>query len=419
LSNASAPLVLIVATRRGTGTPTVSALLPALGVPLLEHVLRAAERVASPPVAVLVGPEAETITATFAGRQLRFVRQDPACASGGEAAAAREILGEHETLLVLSGDCPLLRTETLRALLSDHEASGAAATVVSDGIVAFAVEPLRTLMADPQAGTVATRAAATLLSARGLPVRTFTPDDPQEVLAVSSLADLAGASRLLRDRHLAALLASGVLVEDPSSTIVGLDVLVEPGVHVRPFTVLEGRTVLRRGALVGPFARLVDCEIGPDAQILDHCFLRECVVEAGASVGPFAHLRPESRVGPRAKVGNFVELKKTYLGEGSKAPHLSYLGDATIGPGVNVGAGTITCNYDGTHKHPTRIDAGAFVGSNSTLVAPVVVGDGAYIAAGSTITEDVPPHSLALGRARQVVKPGWIRRKKDEKTVKG
>jgi bifunctional UDP-N-acetylglucosamine pyrophosphorylase/glucosamine-1-phosphate N-acetyltransferase len=130
-------------------------------------------------------------------------------------------------------------------------------------------------------------------------------------------------------------------------------------------------------------------------------------------VGPFAHLRPESRVGARARVGNFVELKKTHLGEGSKAPHLSYLGDATIGPGVNVGAGTITCNYDGAHKHPTRIEAGAFVGSNSTLVAPVVVGEGAYVAAGSTITEDVPARTLALGRARQVLKPGWVRRKKD------
>ena len=158
---------------------------------------------------------------------------------------------------------------------------------------------------------------------------------------------------------------------------------------------------------MGPFVRLVDVEVGTGAQILDHCLLRECVVEAGASVGPFAHLRPESRVGARAKVGNFVELKKTHLGEGSKAPHLTYLGDATVGAGVNIGAGTITCNYDGAQKHPTRIEAGAFVGSDTTLVAPVTVGEGAYVAAGSTITEDVPKDALALGRARQVTKPGW------------
>jgi bifunctional UDP-N-acetylglucosamine pyrophosphorylase/glucosamine-1-phosphate N-acetyltransferase len=151
----------------------------------------------------------------------------------------------------------------------------------------------------------------------------------------------------------------------------------------------------------------VDAEIGPEAQVLDHCLLRECVVGAAATVGPFAHIRPESRVGAKAKVGNFVELKKTTLGEGSKAPHLSYIGDATVGAGVNIGAGTITCNYDGTHKHPTHIEAGAFIGSNSTLVAPVTVGEGAYVAAGSTVTEDVPAGALAVGRSRQTVKPGW------------
>ncbi len=204
-----------------------------------------------------------------------------------------------------------------------------------------------------------------------------------------------------------ALAALGVHVEDPASTLVGEHVVVEPGAVLRPFTVLEGRTTVRARAVVGPFVRLVDVEVGPDAQILDHCLLRESVVEAGASVGPFAHVRPESRVGERARVGNFVELKKTHLGNGSKAQHLSYLGDASIGPGVNIGAGTITCNYDGVTKSPTRIEAGAFVGSDTTLVAPVTVGEGAYVAAGSTITHDVPKDALALARARQVTKPGW------------
>lgn len=203
------------------------------------------------------------------------------------------------------------------------------------------------------------------------------------------------------------LAAVGVRIEDPGTTLVGPEVVVEAGAVLKPFTILEGRTIVRGGAVVGPFARLVDVEIGPGAQILDHCLLRESVVEAGASVGPFAHLRPQSRVGARAKVGNFVELKKAHLGEGSKAQHLSYLGDATVGPDVNIGAGTITCNYDGVRKSPTRIEAGAFVGSDTTLVAPVTVGEGAYVAAGSTITEDVPKDALALGRARQVTKPGW------------
>jgi bifunctional UDP-N-acetylglucosamine pyrophosphorylase/glucosamine-1-phosphate N-acetyltransferase len=208
------------------------------------------------------------------------------------------------------------------------------------------------------------------------------------------------------------LAAAGVRVEDPASTLVGPEVEVEAGAVLRPFTVLEGRTLVAKGAVVGPFVRLVDVTVGPGAQVLDHCLLRESVIEAGASVGPFAHLRPGSRVGERAKVGNFVELKKTHLGAGSKAQHLSYLGDATVGPDVNIGAGTITCNYDGVRKSPTVIEAGAFVGSDSTLVAPVTVGAGAYVGAGSTITEDVPKDALAIGRSRQVTKPGWAARRR-------
>jgi bifunctional UDP-N-acetylglucosamine pyrophosphorylase/glucosamine-1-phosphate N-acetyltransferase len=204
-----------------------------------------------------------------------------------------------------------------------------------------------------------------------------------------------------------ALLAAGVRVEDPATTFVGEDVVVEAGAVLRPFTLLEGRTVVRSEAVVGPFVRLVDVEVGARAQILDHCLLRQSAVAAGASVGPFAHLRPDCHVGDGAKVGNFVELKNTRLGAGSKAQHLSYLGDTTVGPGVNVGAGTITCNYDGVSKHPTRIEAGAFVGSDTTLVAPITIGEGAYVAAGSTLTEDVPKDALALGRARQTTKPGW------------
>jgi bifunctional UDP-N-acetylglucosamine pyrophosphorylase / glucosamine-1-phosphate N-acetyltransferase len=392
----------------------VSALLPALGLPLLEHVRRSVEAFAATPVNVLVGPDAEAVEASLAREDLRFLRAGGEDGSG--IAAVRDLLEGTETLLVVDGDRPLIRAETLRALLAAHDGSGAAATVIGPGVAAFAAPRLRALLEAAAAHPVATfDDAVARLAAAGLAVRSFTPDDPQETLPVSSLSDLAGATRLLRDRQLAVLLAAGVLVEDPSSTLVGPGVTVEPGAVLRPFTLLEGRTVVRKGASVGPFARVVDSEIGPDAQILDHCFLRECVVEAGASIGPFAHLRPESRVGPKARVGNFVELKKTHLGAGSKAPHLSYLGDSTIGPGVNVGAGTITCNYDGAHKHPTRIEAGAFVGSNSTLVAPVVVGEGAYIAAGSTITADVPAKTLALGRARQVLKTGWVRRSREDK----
>jgi bifunctional UDP-N-acetylglucosamine pyrophosphorylase/glucosamine-1-phosphate N-acetyltransferase len=227
-----------------------------------------------------------------------------------------------------------------------------------------------------------------------------------------SRARPAEAERIARERRLAQLADAGVQVDDPATTHVAPEARIEPGARLRPFTLIEGRSVVRAGAVVGPFVRLVDVEVGPSARILDHCLLRECVVEENASVGPFTHVRPESRIGAGARVGNFVELKKTEVGRGAKAQHLSYLGDATIDSEVNIGAGTITCNYDGTRKHRTRIGAGAFVGSDATLVAPVTVGAGAYVAAGSTITEDVPPDALALGRARQVVKPGWAARRR-------
>jgi bifunctional UDP-N-acetylglucosamine pyrophosphorylase/glucosamine-1-phosphate N-acetyltransferase len=206
-----------------------------------------------------------------------------------------------------------------------------------------------------------------------------------------------------------------VRVEDPRTTFVSPEARIEPGATLRPFVIVEGRSLVRAGAVVGPFVRLLDSEIGEGARILDHCLLLECVVEAGAQVGPFTHVRPASRIGAGARVGNFVELKKARLGEGSKAPHLSYLGDATVGPHTNIGAGTITCNYDGVTKHETHIGAEAFVGSDVILVAPVRVGDGAFIAAGSTITEDVPADALALGRARQVTKPGWAKERRERR----
>ena len=230
------------------------------------------------------------------------------------------------------------------------------------------------------------------------------PDHRSKVPA--RLADQA------RQRRISALLKAGVELDDPSSTHLGGEVVVEPGARLRSFTILEGRTVIRKGAVIGPFVRLVDVEVGAEAEILDHCLLRDCLVEEKATVGPFAHVRPQSRIGAGARVGNFVELKKAHLGDGSMVSHLTYLGDASVGPRANIGAGTITCNYDGHQKHATRIEAGAFIGSNTCLVAPVTIGEGAYVAAGSTVTEDVPGDALALGRARQITKPGWATRRR-------
>jgi len=446
---------VILAAGKGTRMKSGRAkvLHPVLGVPLLEHVLRTVEATSATPIAVVVGHQAETVEATFASRGLTFVRQEPPLGTGHAVQVAREAFAAHpdRTLLVVNGDVPLLRPETLQRLLAVHSERGAAATLltvvlddpgaygrvvrddkggvnaiveakdatddvrgireINAGLYAFEVPALLGVLGKlkPQnaQGEFYLTDVVGLLRADGHTVAAVAADDPDEGLGVNSIAELSAATRTLRARRVEALMAAGVGIEDPDSTHIGLDVVVEADAVLRPYTFLDGRTVVRSGASVGPFVRLVDTEVGPGAQILDHCLLRECAVGAGAAVGPFAHIRPDTRIGAKAKVGNFVELKKTTLGDGSKAPHLSYIGDATVGPGVNIGAGTITCNYDGAHKHPTRIEAGAFIGSDTTLVAPITIGEGAYVGAGSAITQDVPAGALALGRARQIVKPGW------------
>jgi bifunctional UDP-N-acetylglucosamine pyrophosphorylase / glucosamine-1-phosphate N-acetyltransferase len=446
---------LILAAGKGTRMKSGRAkvLHPVLGLPLLEHVLRTVAAAGASPVAVVVGHQAEAVEAAFDGRGLAFVRQEPPLGTGHAVQVSREVFAAHpdRTLLVVNGDVPLLRPETLQRLVRTHRERRAAATLltvvlddpgaygrvvrdetggvraiveakdatgevrevreINAGLYAFEVGPLLEELGrlQPQnaQGEYYLTDVVGLLRASGHAVAAVAADDPAEGLGVNSISELAQATRTLRARRTESLMADGVGIEDPESTHVGLDVVVEADAVLRPYTLLEGRTIVRARASVGPFARLVDTEVGEGAQVLDHCLLRSCVVGREASVGPFAHVRPETQIGAKAKVGNFVELKKTSLGDGSKAPHLSYIGDAIVGPGVNIGAGTITCNYDGAHKHVTRIEAGAFIGSDTTLVAPLTVGEGAYIGAGSAITEDVPAGALALGRARQVVKRGW------------
>jgi bifunctional UDP-N-acetylglucosamine pyrophosphorylase/glucosamine-1-phosphate N-acetyltransferase len=212
--------------------------------------------------------------------------------------------------------------------------------------------------------------------------------------------------------RLDALRASGVQVLDPATTFIDEDVRVGPGTVLHPGVTLEGCTVVGRDCRIRSWVRITDAVIGDGVHINDSCVIVESTLDAEVRVGPFAHIRPGSHVRRGAHVGNFVELKKTDLGEGSKASHLTYLGDATIGNQVNIGAGTITCNYDGEKKNPTVIEDGAFIGSDSQLVAPVRVGAGAYVAAGSSITEDVPPGALGIARGRQVNVEGWVARKK-------
>jgi len=221
---------------------------------------------------------------------------------------------------------------------------------------------------------------------------------------------------MINQVRLDALRAGGVTLLDPSTTFIDDDVTIGGGTVIHPGVTLEGRTRIGANCRIRSWVRITDSTIGDNVFINDSCVIVESRVDDAGRVGPFAHLRPGSHMKDGSHVGNFVELKKTVLGQGSKANHLAYLGDATIGAGVNIGAGTITCNYDGVKKHPTVIEDGAFIGSDSQLVAPVTIGAGAYVAAGSSITEDVPPGALGIARGRQTNILDWAKKRREKQT---
>jgi bifunctional UDP-N-acetylglucosamine pyrophosphorylase/glucosamine-1-phosphate N-acetyltransferase len=242
-------------------------------------------------------------------------------------------------------------------------------------------------------------------------VATWTVANAQEIRGINSRSELAEVTSMIRQQKNEELMAAGVTLEDPATTYVDSDVVVGPDTVLHPFVVLEGSTRIGAACEIHSGVRIVNSVIGDRVTVRNHTVITDCRVDDGALLGPFAHLRPGSIVGHGAHVGNFVELKKTTLGKGAKANHLAYLGDSTVGERANIGAGTITCNYDGSSKHQTSIGEEAFVGSNSTLVAPVQIGNRAYIAAGSTITREVPDGTLGIGRARQDNKEGWVEKR--------
>jgi len=242
-------------------------------------------------------------------------------------------------------------------------------------------------------------------------------DHPYEVLGANTRAELVSLDRQVRQAKCAQLMADGVTIYAPETCVIDSDVQVGTDTVIEPFAQLLGKTKVGSDCRIRSYSVVTDSEIDDNVLVLPGCVIEQSRVRSGARLGPYSRLRPESDIGESAHVGNFVETKKTKLGKGSKANHLSYLGDSEIGSGVNIGAGTITCNYDGENKHVTVIEDGAFIGSDSTLVAPVRVGRGAYVAAGSTITDDVPADSLALGRGRQAIKEGWVKQRKERKAA--
>jgi bifunctional UDP-N-acetylglucosamine pyrophosphorylase/glucosamine-1-phosphate N-acetyltransferase len=448
----------IVILAAGKGTRLRSTLAKVLhragGRPLLETVIRACRPLKAAQTLVVVGHQAEEVGALAESLGTQTVLQNPQRGTGHAMQMARRSIRKSANLaIVLPGDAPLLRTETLAELLDTHRRGEAAATILSaeladpgaygrivrDGegrvlaiveesaltpeqrairevnsaIYCFTLEKLWPCLAalrpeNAQHELYLTDAVA-MLRARNERVLAQIAVDASEVLGCNTRADLAGADRVLRARKAAVLMSSGVTIYFPETVVidpdvtVGEDTVIEPGVQLLGSTRIGARCQIRTGcvlhntrvddgALVGPHTNSIDSHIGP-----------------GADVGPFARLRPGSDIRAGVHIGNFVEVKKSVIHEGAKAGHLSYLGDASVGPGANIGAGTITCNYDGVAKYETKIGKGVFIGSDTALVAPVRIGDGAYIAAGSVITENVPADALALARGRQVNKPGWAK----------
>ena len=433
------------------------------GKPLLLHVIEAARQVMpADRIFAIIGHEAEGVRQAVAHSGVNFVLQPEQRGTGHALVCAAQALAPYANVLVLSGDVPLIRPQTIRALAEFHLQHGGAMAVltarppdaygygrivrrrgaeiaaiveqkalrgkqeriaeINSGIYAFRVKDLLARLTDLTNDNFhheyyLTDIAALLVRARQK-VMALEAENAHEVLGVNTRAELAQLDVLLRRRKAEELMSAGVTLLRPETCLIDDQVQVGADTVIEPFVHLSGKTIIGSDCRIGSFSIIRDSEIANGVEIRPGCVITGSRVHRAAVLGPYSHLRPGSEIGEGAHVGNFVETKKSRLGKGAKANHLSYLGDSDIGANVNVGAGTITCNYDGISKHPTIIEEGAFIGSDATLVAPVRIGAGAYIAAGSCITQDVPPDALALGRAYQTVKEGWAKKRREARAAK-
>jgi len=433
------------------------------GKPLLEHVIRAAaQMVPARDVYAIIGHEAERVRTAMLHTGINFVLQAEQRGTGHALIVAREALAGYDHVIVLSGDAPLITTETVTQLRDFHLHEHAAMTLLSaelenptgygrvlrkgarsaevqaiveekstsavqkkireinSGFYVFDVKDLYSHIPNlspdnAHAEYYLTDMAAVLRKARRRVVAWKTAN-ASEVLGGNTRAELSEIDQKMRFAKCQKLMTDGVTIFYPATCVIDMDVEIAPDTIIEPYVQLGGKTKIGTGCRISSYSVIHNSEFADGVTVRPGCIMKGARVSAGAIIGPYSHLRPGSEIGEGAHVGNFVETKKIKLGKGSKANHLTYLGDAEIGSGVNIGAGTITCNYDGVHKHTTVIDDGVFIGSDSTLVAPVRVGKGAYIGAASCITDDVPEDALAVARGRQVVKEGWARQKKAERT---
>ncbi len=428
------------------------------GRPLLAHVIGAASQIVAPAdIFVVVGHEAERVKAAVAPTGVNFILQAEQKGTGHAIQVAESVVKGYDNLLVLSGDAPLIRPETIAQLRDFHLEQRAAMTIltaipdspvgygrvlrkaadqpevsaiveqkaltpeqqgareINSGIYAFATAPLFAHLGELQTNNAhgeyyLTDMAALLVRAKERVVAVAV-EEATEVLGANTIAEMMDLDAAQRTATTRRLMAAGVTIFKPETVVIDAEVRIGPDTVVEPFVQILGRTTIGEDCRIRSYSVLENVELGNGVLVRNGCILADSRIEAGALIGPYSHIRPGSEIGEGAHVGNFVETKKAKLGKGAKANHLSYLGDTDIGAGTNVGAGTITCNYDGVNKFMTLIGSNAFIGSNSTLVAPLSIGDNAYIAAGSSITEDVPNDALALGRSRQSIKPDWAKTK--------
>jgi bifunctional UDP-N-acetylglucosamine pyrophosphorylase/glucosamine-1-phosphate N-acetyltransferase len=428
------------------------------GDTLVGHAVSAA--MASAPaerIFVVVGHQAEQVQQAVGSRGVRFIHQTEQKGTGHAVLCGRDQLESSGGLLViLYGDCPLVRRETIAGLIEKQNCSDAGGTLISTrlddptgygrvirdarGDVQAIVEqkaatPEQLRVQEINAGMYSFRSdlfwkhageirpdnpaqeyyltdMVEILIRAGYSIQPHFIADSGELLGINTRVELAAVDRIFRERKVHDLMLSGVTIERPETVTIDAQVRIGMDTVIEPFTHILGSTVIGENCRVGACSIISNCQLADEVEILPFSHIVDSKLDRGAHAGPYARMRMQSHAEAGAVVGNFVELKKTRLGAKSKAQHLAYLGDSTIGNGVNIGAGTITCNYDGVRKHPTKIGDGAFVGSNSTLVAPVEIGAGAYLAAGSVITDPVSEDALALGRARQVVKPGWAKKRR-------
>ena len=425
------------------------------GKAMVRHVLDAAEAAGSKRNIIVVGFGADEVRAEL-GNAAEVVVQAEQLGTGHAVLQAEPLLRDARgTVMVLCGDTPLLTGALVKRLYEEHEKAGAKATVltavmpdatgygrvirtaagdvekivehkdateeeravqeVNSGIYCFEKEALfsalKNVGCDNAQGEYYLPDVLSILRERGEKIWAVAADDYEETLGVNSRLHLAQAEKILRRRKNIELMKSGVTLMDPDSTFVDSNVIVGRDTVIYPFTWLEGKTVVGEGCTLGPSSRFTDAKIG-NSVTAHFVYAHECEIESGATMGPYVHIRPDSHISNNVKIGNFVEVKNSKIGAGSKLPHLQYIGDCDMGAGVNMGCGTITVNYDGKQKFRTKIGDNAFVGCNSNVVAPVAVGDGAYVAAGSTITKDVPPEELAVARARQKNIPNWPDKRK-------